>query len=142
MIVFTAVDDTNGMLFNKRRQSQDSVLREHMLTLCGENPLFVTPYTAKQFSAEQQARLRIEENPLEAAAKGDFCFIETLPLMPYAEKIEKVCLYKWNRRYPADFFFDLPLSAPAWKLEETEEFAGTSHDTITKEVFIHETSEA
>ena len=138
MIVFTAVDDANGMLFNKRRQSQDSVLREQILTLCGEKPLFVTPYTAKQFSAEQQAQLRIEEDPLEAAADGDLCFIETLPLLPYAEKIEKVYLYKWNRRYPADHFFDLPLSAPAWKLEETEEFAGSSHNTITKEVYIHE----
>ena len=141
MIVFIAVDDANGMLFNKRRQSQDSMLREHMLALCGEKPLFVTPYTAKQFSAEQQAQLRIEENPLEAASGGDFCLIETLPLLPYAEKIEKVFLYKWNRRYPADFFFDIPLSAPTWRLEETEDFAGSSHDQITKEVYIHETIE-
>ena len=141
MIVFTVVDDTNGMLFNHRRQSQDKVLREHMLTLCGEKPLFVTPYTAKQFSEEQQEQLRIEENPLEAAADGNFCFIETLSLLPYAEKIEKLILCKWNRKYPADFFFDLPLSSPTWTLETTEEFAGSSHDMITKEVYIHETIE-
>ncbi len=141
MIVFTVVDDANGMLFNKRRQSQDKVLREHMLMLCGEKPLFVTPYTAKQFSEEQQGQLCITENPLEAAADGDFCFIETLPLLPYAENIEKLILCKWNRKYPTDFFFDLPLSAPAWKLETSEDFAGSSHDMITKEVYIHETIE-
>lgn len=141
MIVFTVVDDANGMLFNHRRQSQDKILREHMLTLCGEKPLFVNPYTAKQFSAEQQVKLRIMENPLEAVSDGDFCFIETLSLLPYAEKIEKLILCKWNRKYPADFFFDIPLSAPAWKLEMTEEFTGSSHDLITKEVYLHETIE-
>ena len=141
MIVCTAVDDANGMLFNKRRQSQDKILREHLLGLCGEKPLFVTPYTAKQFSEEEQSRLRIEENPLEAASDGDFCFIETFSLLPYAAKIETLILYKWNRKYPADFFFDLSLLAPAWTLKETEEFAGFSHDMITKEVYIHETIE-
>ena len=36
MIVMVCVDDKNGMMFNKRRQSQDRVLRQHMLELAGD----------------------------------------------------------------------------------------------------------
>ena len=30
MIIMVCVDDNNGMMFNKRRQSQDRVLRQRM----------------------------------------------------------------------------------------------------------------
>ena len=33
MIIIAAVDDRNGMMFNHRRQSQDKVLREKILSL-------------------------------------------------------------------------------------------------------------
>lgn len=33
MIVITCLDQKNGMMFNHRRQSQDSVLREHVAIL-------------------------------------------------------------------------------------------------------------
>ena len=39
MIVIVCVDDNNGMMFNKRRQSQDRVLRQRMLELAGEKKL-------------------------------------------------------------------------------------------------------
>ena len=39
MIVMVCVDDKNGMMFNKRRQSQDRVLRQRMLELAGEKKL-------------------------------------------------------------------------------------------------------
>ena len=39
MIIMVCVDDNNGMMFNKRRQSQDRVLRQRMLELAGEKKL-------------------------------------------------------------------------------------------------------
>ncbi|MFR4122966.1 MAG: hypothetical protein ACLT0W_12285 [Clostridium sp.] len=40
-------------------------------------------------------------------------------------------LYKWNRVYPADQYFAMDLSG--WKLVETVEFPGSSHEKITEE---------
>ena len=40
MIIMVCVDDNNGMMFNKRRQSQDRVLRQRMLELAGEKKLW------------------------------------------------------------------------------------------------------
>lgn len=36
MIVIACLDDNGGMMFNHRRQSQDSVLRAHIAELVGE----------------------------------------------------------------------------------------------------------
>ncbi len=51
----------------------------------------------------------------------------------YEDRIEKVILFKWNRNYPADTFFSLDLSG--YTLEKTEDFAGNSHEKITKEIY-------
>ena len=43
-------------------------------------------------------------------------------------------VFKWNRVYPKDFEFELDLSK--WKLAESSEFKGSSHDNITMEVYV------
>ena len=45
MIVIVAVDDRNGMMFNRRRQSQDRVLREHILDMTVGKKLWMNHYT-------------------------------------------------------------------------------------------------
>ena len=50
------------------------------------------------------------------------------------DRTREIILYKWNRVYPADFRFEVDLSS--WKLEESEEFAGLSHEKITRERYI------
>lgn len=35
MILMTTIDDSGGLLFNHRRQSQDRILRQHMLDIAG-----------------------------------------------------------------------------------------------------------
>lgn len=46
---------------------------------------------------------------------------------------EGLIVYRWNRTYPADLFLTLPLEQ--WTLVRQEEFAGSSHQNITKEVY-------
>lgn len=46
-------------------------------------------------------------------------------------QVDSVILYKWNRVYPADQYFAMDLSG--WKLVETVEFPGSSHEKITEE---------
>lgn len=139
MILMVAVDEKNGLTFGGRRQSKDRILREKMLALCGDAPLWVNAYTARQFSAEEAGRLCIAEDFMEQAGEGEYCFLENCAAAPYLEKIEKLFLFHWNRSYPADFHFDIALTAPEWILELTEEFAGFSHEKITMEEYRHET---
>lgn len=140
MKIIAAVDDNNGMMFNKRRQSQDRILREHILSLSQETRLWMSPYSLKQFSKEMEEnwedRIRTRDDFLNSAGEGDYCFVEDADLLPYLEQIEEIILFKWNRVYPADTYF--PIDYASWKLMKTEEFAGSSHEKITKEVYIYE----
>ena len=76
MIIIACTDDNQGMLCNHRRQSQDRVQRQRMLQRTGGAKLWVDTYTAGLFSAESREQLEIDDQCLEYAADGEFCFIE------------------------------------------------------------------
>ena len=132
MIVIVCIDDNNGMMFNNRRQSQDAILREDILALARDGQLRMNAYSKKQFPGESP--VRIQADFLEKAEPGDFCFVEDRDIGPYEDRIEKLILYRWNRKYPADTFFTLDLRE--WRLEESVEFAGSSHEKITREIYV------
>ena len=82
MIVITCLDQKNGMMFNHRRQSQDSVLREHVAKLVANLPLWMNHYSASQFDTESIPNLNIDDAFLQEAAQGEYCFVEDAPLAP------------------------------------------------------------
>lgn len=127
MTLILCVDDRGGLMFNRRRQSQDRLVRTDMLRLCGERLLAVSPYTARQFASED--RVKVVDQPGEE----DIFFLEDLPPQPLLERAEKLVLYHWNRVYPGDVHIALP--PQGWSLEEQVEFPGHSHETITREVY-------
>ncbi len=133
MIVMTAVDDRMGMFFNGRRQSQDRVLRARILERCAGKVLWMNAYSARQFGEAAKAA-RVDEDFLTKAAPGEYCFAENV--LPDPLQAEAVILYRWNRAYPGDFFFDWDLSG--WVKKESRDFAGYSHEKITEEVYIRE----
>ncbi len=133
MILLTVVDKRGGMLFNHRRQSQDSALREDILKLAEGKKLWMNGYSAKQFPDDKG--ISVDEAFLEKAKEQDYCFVEDQHCAPFEDRLKSVILYHWNREYPGDFFFDLDLKDGKWKLAETENFAGSSHEEITREVF-------
>ena len=134
MILIACVDGRNGMAFNRRRQSRDRAVRADLLAEIGERPLWVNAATARQFAPEEQARLRVDPAFLEQAGPGEPCFVEDRSVPPFAGQAERVILYRWDRAYPADLFWDLPLEG--WTLARREEFPGFSHKLITKEVYV------
>ena len=140
MKVIVCVDDGNGMLFNKRRQSQDRVLRDDVQKMTAGQKLWMNAYSARQFQEGSQtgenvtgvsetAALIVAEDFLRQAGENDFCFVENEKLLPYSDRITD----RWNRSYPGDFHLDLDLKQ--WRLVQTTEFAGYSHEKITKEIY-------
>ena len=130
MIAVMCIDDNNGILFNRRRLSQDKLLRRHMLQMIGESHLWMNSYSKKQFTGSDLSQIITDDNFLENAGNSDYCFIEDTDITPYADKINKIILFRWNRIYPADTYF--PLDLGGWLLAETIDFEGYSHDKITK----------
>ena len=114
MIIIQCVDNRNGTFFNRRRQSQDRLLRSRILSELHGRRLWMNAYSLRQFQKELplEVRLSVDEDFLAKAGNGEVCFVEGLPLLPWLDRIEQVILYRWNRDYPADTYLDLALDAP------------------------------
>ncbi len=132
MHIIVCLDDQNGMAFNHRRQSRDRVVTEDICILADGRPLWMNKNSAALFSeASCAATLRVDEDFLAAAPDDALCFVEDVPLAPLLARIDRLTIYRWNRRYPADLHFDLSLDG--WRLTGGGEFQGYSHDKITRE---------
>lgn len=131
MTVIVCVDDKMGMMFGKRRQSKDSVLTQHIMESAEGQTIWMNAYSAGLFAEYQN--IAVDEDFLALAPEDAFCFVEDKPLSPYAEKIDRILLYRWNRRYPGTLFFDLPLEN--YTLDSSTEFSGHSHEVITEEIY-------
>ncbi len=134
MIVIVALDDKEGMMFHKRRQSQDQVLRENVLNLSKESLLWMNEYTAKQFDCAKDY-MRVDASFLDKAGLGEYCFVEDQLLSKVADQIEEMIVFRWNRRYPGDVFLDVRPHELGMTCVKAQEFAGTSHEKITMEIW-------
>lgn len=131
MNIILCLDDKNGILFNKRRQSRDRVLCERVLELSAGSRLLMNEYSAKIFP---EGNIIVDENFLENAQVGDYCFIENADFLRYTEKIEDVIIYRWNRVYPSDVKIDASFFSGR-EAVSTEDFEGSSHDKITEVIY-------
>ena len=127
MTLIVCLDDQNGMLFGTKRQSRDRILTERILSLTEKSRLIVSPYSAPLFPSKNE--LTVADDPATCCAQDDFLFIENTPLPTHG--IDRLLIYRWNRRYPATRFFSL--STDGFTLKSTKDFQGSSHDCITEE---------
>lgn len=148
MIAIVCVDERNGMMFHGRRQSQDRVMREDMLRECRGRRLYMDTYSGDLFKnmSHEETEIVIADDFARRAGDGDSCFFEKMEVERTfltdrdESRIEAIIMYHWNRRYPADTYFPISLSDGClsdreWKLLRMEEFRGSSHERITKEVY-------
>lgn len=138
MKIIACVDDKLGMMFNHRRQSQDRIVRQDMIRAAEGSRLWMNGYSYGQFTdiIEEAAAILVDETFLEKAGENDYCFIENTSPGAYEKQISEIILYRWNRRYPGDVFFDIILQENEWRIIGSENFSGYSHDKITKEIYI------
>ena len=127
MKLIVCLDDNNGMMFNKRRQSRDKILIENILELCKGDKLYTNKYSLRLF----------HENSVEVFENADeiedgYCFAENF--LVNEENFDEIIVYKWNKAYPADTYFNIDLEY--WSLTETVDFEGSSHENITRERYV------
>ena len=131
MKLIFCIDDKKGMMFFGKRQSQDSVLREWIINHTSGNKLWMSSYSAKQFS--DQTNCVVDDNYISTAMVGDYCFVEDKGYS--LDNVSEIILCKWNRKYQADKVFDIDLKANGFKKVSSEDIKGSSHDKITIETY-------
>ena len=95
MKIIVCLDDGNGMLFNKRRQSSDAELCKRIIDKAENRPNFMNNYSSKLFDGNN---IIVDDNFLNFAQMGDYCFVENTDIMPNFEKTEQIIIYRWNRK--------------------------------------------
>lgn len=128
MKLIICLDDKNGISFHSRRQSQDRILREYIKAMTRDSKVYMNAYTYELYHDFSNAV--VCDDFLRRAASNDFCLAEDCTVKEYENSILELFIFRWNKVYPADMYFDLDLSA--WNLIETEDLEGSSH-RITKE---------
>ena len=133
MTIALCVDDRYGMMFNRRRQSKDSLLRKRLLEHVNGNKLWMNSYSATQFQPLPE-NVVVDEAFLQKAEKRDVCFLEGQISEQFPYDCERLILYSWNRKYPADTYFPAEILM-SWKLKYSCDFEGSSHDQITERIY-------
>ncbi len=130
MHIILCLDDRNGISFNRRRLSSDRAVCRRIAEQT-QGALWMNTYSAKLFA---EYPVCIAEDFLAKAGEGDSCFVEDLTFADFADQIQTLTVYRWNRAYPADQKLPAEYLA-AWHLTETCDFSGNSHDVITEEKY-------
>ena len=133
MILMVCVDKNNGMLFNGRRQSRDKVLIEHIIEISKDKNLWIKHFSKDVFEQYELKNLIIDDELLNKAGSEDYCFVEDILPSKITGKFDEIIVYNWNRKYPADLYFDIDITD--WILESETDFKGNSHDKITQKIY-------
>ena len=135
MNVIVCLDNNHGMMFNKRRQSQDKLLRANIKDLLKDKLLYMNEYSYKLYKDIDNNNIKISSDFLYQCENDNYALVEDTTLNTYIEKIDNLIIYRWNRDYPADLYFDIDLKNEDWSLVESVDFQGSSHEKITKEIY-------
>lgn len=133
MKIIVCLDDHNGMMFNNRRQSQDRKVREDMMQL--SLPIMMNLYSYKMFEKEYTKNIIVQEE-LPVLKEDCYLFIENQDVKTYEDQITEIIVYYWNRTYPSDLKWMIDLTSKQWQVVSVTEFQGSSHDNITKTVYM------
>ena len=133
MTIYVCLDDKNGMLFNKRRQSRDvAVLADIQASI--PDSLTIDPFSEKLIQGAKIPYALAPED-LSLLPPDAHFFIENRSAADIVPLTSTVVIYRWNRHYPADTHWDPDLAQCGFTLRESSEFPGKSHEKITKEVY-------
>ncbi len=133
MKIIVCLDERKGILFNNRRQSKDRrVIKD--IGECLEGTLYITPFSEKLF-LESGIPYVCVENAWKYAGETDTCFVESVGFLDRFSSVDQITVYWWNRHYPSDVSLDLDFESNGFARTHQSEFAGISHEKITKEIY-------
>ena len=125
MTLILWVGKNGEMMFNRRRCSRDRGVIADILAMYDPSEIRVSAYSSPLFDGARVISSLSE-------AEGGVLFLEDLPLSAALAQARKMIVYRFDRVYPADVRLVIPQD---FQMTESREFAGFSHEKITREVY-------
>ena len=133
MTVIFCLDENKGMLFNDRRLSRDAMVFEDIKTYL-TGTLKINSFSEKLVAASG-INYEILKNFVTNSDLESFYYIENISVKENLDKIDRIIVYWWNRKYPSDTKLDFDPLECGYKSTSVYEFVGKSHEKITREIF-------
>ena len=133
MTVIFCLDENKGMLFNNRRLSRDAMVFEDIKTYLS-GTLKINSFSEKLVAASG-VNYEIFNNFVTNPDSESFYYIENISVKENLDKINRIIVYWWNRKYPSDTKLDFDPLECGYKSTSVYEFVGKSHEKITREIF-------
>ena len=121
------------MLFNNRRLSRDAMVFEDIKTYLS-GTLKINSFSEKLVAASG-VNYEIFNNFVTNPDSESFYYIENISVKENLDKINRIIVYWWNRKYPSDTKLDFDPLECGYKSISVYEFVGKSHEKITREIF-------
>ena len=125
-----------GLSFNGRRQSQDRRVREDLLTMALKRDAVDGRLLPAAVHRAGGCRHPGGPGPRRPGGRGAgcACWSSRTRRRPWSGR-DRLVLYRWGRRYPADRRLDLPPKrAGGWR--DGQSSPAAPNDMITKEIYI------
>lgn len=140
MTCFLTLDINNGLLFNKRRLSQDKVVTQDIMNYVQSNNarLFLTSYSRKIFPDNIACEFTVCDAPYDISnirGSSNCIFAENLSPIPHIDSIDKLVIYYWNKEYPSDVRFDINPEEFGFRLSDCVDYSSNTHPRITRLIF-------
>ncbi len=119
-----------GIAFGGRRQSRDRELCADILKDSAGKRLSMSEYSAKLFP---DSDVFVADSP--SGDIDEVYFLELRDPGEYLHLAKQVIVYRWNRHYPSDIVFSKKLEDFGFRLSESCDICGYSHEKITKETY-------
>lgn len=121
------IDKENGRSFYGRRTSSDREVRKKLLDMT--DILYTDSYTAAQFTEDYgKEKLRIVDDPTAITEGTAFIELQDIP-----EDADRIIIFQWPKKYPADRFLDFRFSG--WRKVKKEDFPGYAHLKVTMSIW-------
>ena len=133
MQIIICLDDNRGMLFNNRRLSRDQRVFDDIASYL-EGDLHITPFSEKLI-ADSGLNYKLCDFNVTQSPSDSFYFIENISIKEHLDKIDRLIIYWWNRKYPSDVKLDFEPTEYGFKSVSAFDFVGKSHEKITREIF-------
>ena len=132
MTAIVCIEDRGGILFLNRRVGRDAFVSRDIAS--DHNSVLMTEYSRPLFDGLDIDTV-ISKSPLSAAGDSDVCFIESGDIKDNLDRISRLIVYNWNRRYPSDVKLGFSPGDVGYRLVASSEFVGNAHEKITKEIY-------
>lgn len=130
MNFIVCIDDNKGITFNNRRVSKDKTIILDIKSNISN--LAMNAYSYKMFETYQlNDNIILSEDIIN---DDTYYFIEDSRINN--TPIDNLIIYNFNKDYPSVLKLDINLSL--YKLIKEETLVGTSHETITKTIYMKE----